>query len=95
MIHSGVDTGGGTDTWFLKTFMHKLPLDPKVADTAPSDATPTRYDHEHVTTYMRLLAAEAEGAQWEEAARIVLHIDPDLARAGPRLGQLRQPPCPR
>jgi hypothetical protein len=57
--------------------METLPLDPDVADTAPSEATPTPYDHEHLTTYLRLLAAEAEGAKWQEAAHVVLHIDPE------------------
>jgi hypothetical protein len=28
-------------------------------------------------TYLRLLDADAEGADWREVARIVLHIDPD------------------
>jgi hypothetical protein len=28
-------------------------------------------------TYLRLLDAEAEGVDWREVARIVLHIDPD------------------
>jgi hypothetical protein len=56
--------------------MQKPPLDPDVADTAPSDGTLTPYDHEHAVTYMRMLDADAEGADWQEAARIVLHIDP-------------------
>ena len=36
----------------------------------------TRYDHEHMVTCLRLLDADAEGADWQEVARIVLHIDP-------------------
>jgi hypothetical protein len=28
-------------------------------------------------TYLRLLDADAEGADWREVARIVLHIDPE------------------
>jgi hypothetical protein len=35
------------------------------------------YDQEHAITYMRMLDADAEGADWREVARIVLHIDPD------------------
>ena len=46
------------------------PLDPDVADTAPSDSV-----LEHIITYLRLLDANAEGADWKEVARIVLHID--------------------
>jgi len=51
------------------------PLDPDVADLAPSE--PALYDQEHAVTYMRLLDADAEGADWREVVRIVLHIDPD------------------
>lgn len=52
-------------------------LDPNVADLAPSGPVLTSYDEEHVVTYIRLLQAEGEGADWREVARIVLHIDPD------------------
>jgi hypothetical protein len=37
----------------------------------------TTYDEQHVVTYLRLLQAEGEGADWREVARIVLHIDPE------------------
>jgi hypothetical protein len=57
--------------------MQKQPLDPDVADTAPSDAMLTVYDEEHIITYLRMLDATAGGADWKEVARIVLHIDPD------------------
>jgi hypothetical protein len=57
--------------------MSKPPLDPDVADVAPTDPALTRYDQQHVVTYARLLQAESEGANWREVARIVLHIDPD------------------
>jgi hypothetical protein len=53
------------------------PLDPDVADTAPSDSVLTVHDEEHIITYQRLLDANAEGADWKEVARIVLHIDAD------------------
>jgi hypothetical protein len=56
--------------------MQKPPLDPDVADTAPSDSALTIYDEEHLITYLRLLDADAEGADWREVARIVLHLDP-------------------
>lgn len=51
-------------------------LDPAVADTAPSGDAITSYDEQHFVTYMRLLDAEADGADWAEVARIVLHRDP-------------------
>jgi hypothetical protein len=37
----------------------------------------------HLVTYLRLLDADAEGAAWQEAARIVLSLDveTDLERA--------------
>ena len=56
--------------------MQKPPPDPDVADTAPSDSVLTVYDEEHVITYLRLLDADAKGADWREVARIVLHLDP-------------------
>ena len=56
--------------------MQKPPLDPDVANAAPTDSMLTAYDHEHMVTYLRLLDADAEGADWHEVARIVLHIDP-------------------
>ena len=56
--------------------MAQSPLDPPVADLAPGAETLTAYDQEHLVTYVRLLDAEAEGADWSEVARLVLHIDP-------------------
>ena len=57
--------------------MRKSPLDPDVADAAPADQILTAYDERHVVTYMRLLQAEGEGANWREVARVVLHFDPE------------------
>jgi hypothetical protein len=57
--------------------MKSPPLDPPLSDNAPSDAILTRYDQQHLVTYLRLLDAEAEGADWRVVARIVLHIDPE------------------
>lgn len=57
--------------------MNSPPLDPDVADSAPNEPVLTPYDEQHVVTYMRLLQAEGEGADWREVARIVLHIDPE------------------
>lgn len=56
--------------------MSQAPLDPPVADHAPEAEVLTSYDQEHLVTYLRLLDAAAEGADWTEVARIVLHIDP-------------------
>jgi hypothetical protein len=57
--------------------MQKPPLNPKATDTAPSDTVLTVCNEEHVITYLRLLDADVQGADWREVARIVLHIDPD------------------
>ncbi len=57
--------------------MQKPPLDPDVADIAPNLPELTAYDEEHVVTYIRLLQAEGEGADWREVARVILHMDPE------------------
>ena len=57
--------------------MQKPPLDPDVADTAPSNSVLTVYDELHIITYLRLLDADAVGVDWREVARIVLHLDPE------------------
>ena len=57
--------------------MQKPPLDPNVADTAPTDSVLTIYDEEHTITYLRLLDADAQDADWRDVARIVLHLDPE------------------
>ena len=54
----------------------KPELDPDVDDEAPDGSDITLYDEAHFVTYLRLLDAEAEGADWKEVARIVLHRDP-------------------
>jgi hypothetical protein len=64
--------------------MGNPPNDPDVADTAPTDSTLTDYDRQHFVTYLRLLDADDEGADWREVARIVLHIDPDREPARAR-----------
>jgi hypothetical protein len=64
--------------------MKKPPLDPVVADTAPKDTVLTSYDEEHRVTYIRLLDADRDGAEWREVAQIVLHIDPSREPARAR-----------
>jgi hypothetical protein len=48
---------------------------PAVADAAPVEPFLTGYDMDHLVTYLRLLDADAEGADWREVARIVLRLD--------------------
>ncbi|RWK58025.1 DUF2285 domain-containing protein [Mesorhizobium sp.] len=55
----------------------KPPLDPDVADEAPQSPILTGYDEEHFVTYLRLLDAAADDADWREVARVVLNIDPE------------------
>jgi hypothetical protein len=55
----------------------KPPLDPPVADVAPAEPILTGYDEEHLITYLRLLDAERNGADWREVAKVGLKIDPD------------------
>jgi hypothetical protein len=64
--------------------MQTPPIDPDVADLAPTDQALTRYDEEHLVTYWRILDADAEGADWKEVAQIVLHIDPNREPARAR-----------
>lgn len=50
---------------------------------APFDLAPpqsdciTPYDEAHFVTYIRLLDANAEGADWREAVKYIFEIDPD------------------
>jgi hypothetical protein len=64
--------------------MKSPPLDPPVSDSAPSESILMEYDKQRLVTYLRLLDAEADGADWREVARVVLHIDaerePDRAK---------------
>src|SRR3979490_3566356 len=52
-----------------------MPQSPQVADTAPVEPFLTGYDMAHLVTYLRLLDADAEGADWREVAAIVLELD--------------------
>ena len=56
--------------------MKAHPLNPAVEDIAPAAATLTVYDEQHLPTYLRLLDADADGADWRTITQTVLHIDP-------------------
>lgn len=60
--------------------MQTPPLSADIADVAPSGTVVTPYDEQHLVTYLRLLDATAEGADWREIARVVLHLDPEKKR---------------
>jgi hypothetical protein len=57
--------------------MPSHPPDPLVNDLAPTEEALTAYDDEHISTYLRMLDAEAANADWREVSRVLLHIDPD------------------
>lgn len=44
-------------------------------DTAPDESQLTAYDESHLADYLRLLDAADEGADWREAAAIILGIN--------------------
>ena len=57
---------------------------PPFEDRAPADDHITAYDERHFVTYLRILDADKEGANWREVASIVFGLDadaePDRAR---------------
>ncbi|MDE2185104.1 MAG: DUF2285 domain-containing protein [Alphaproteobacteria bacterium] len=55
----------------------KPSLDPRIADEAPTVPELTNYDYELLICYLRLLDAEADGADWRDVVRLVLKADPD------------------
>ncbi|MBP1848321.1 hypothetical protein J2046_006612 [Rhizobium petrolearium] len=54
--------------------------DVEFADEVPWSEDFTDYDWQHRVAYIRLLDAKADGADWEEAARIILHRDTEADR---------------
>ena len=52
---------------------------PDLLDRPPDEPNLTAYDLAQKVLYLRLLDAAADGADWQEVARIVLSIDPILA----------------
>ncbi len=47
----------------------------------PNEDEVTDYDRAHLKTYVRLLDANAAGADWHEVAAVVLGLDPDADAA--------------
>jgi hypothetical protein len=47
----------------------------ELRERAPEGVPLTDYDREIATVYLRLLDAEAAGADWRDVARIVLGVD--------------------
>jgi hypothetical protein len=46
-------------------------------DRPPESAQLTAYDESHFATYLRLLDADEEDADWQEAVRTIFGLDPD------------------
>lgn len=59
-------------------------LDPDIADLAPWSQTLTDYDRQHLLVYLRLLDARDEGADWREAAHLILRRDAGVDEAAAR-----------
>ena len=66
------------------------PLDPDCVDEAPRADTLTSYDKEHLVTYLRLLDAEGDDADWTVVAR-VLQIRRENLHALAARGRLTSP----
>ena len=57
--------------------MTKPRIDALILDQAPTADKLTDYDRLDLITYIRLLDADTDGIPWEEASRLILHVDPD------------------
>lgn len=53
-------------------------------EAPPNAAEPTDYDWAHRICYLRLLDADAAGADWRDAAQTVMKLDPDADPDGAR-----------
>ena len=56
-------------------------------DRPPQLDRVSSYDEKHLASYIRLLDAEAEGADWREAVSIIFGLDPK--RTGARQARAR------
>lgn len=46
-------------------------------DTPPQIGRVTSYDERHLVTYLRLLDADEEGADWREVVFVIFGLDPE------------------
>ncbi len=53
-----------------------MPID-TFEDRPPNSQTLTAYDEHNLVTYLRLLDADEEGADWREVVQIIFGLDPD------------------
>lgn len=57
---------------------------PAFLEAPPTADTVTAYDEEHLVTYIRLLDAAEEGADWREVVSVVFGLDAALQAAHSR-----------
>lgn len=57
---------------------------PAFEDRPPAGDRLSDYDQRHLATYLRLLDADEEGADWREIAKIIFGIDPEREPARAR-----------
>jgi len=57
---------------------------PAFEDQPPDSPRLTSYDERHLATYLRLLHADKEGADWREVVRIIFGLDPNREPARAR-----------
>jgi hypothetical protein len=62
----------------------RLLTQPAFLEAPPIADTVTAYDEEHLITYLRLLDAAAEGADWREVASVVFGLNPASQEAHSR-----------
>lgn len=53
---------------------------PPFEDRPPALDVPGPYDERHFVTYLRLLEAAKEEADWREVVQIIFGLDPELER---------------
>lgn len=52
---------------------------PDFEDRPPDGLRVTSYDERHLATYLRLLDADSEGADWRDVVAIIFGLDPERA----------------
>jgi hypothetical protein len=65
--------------WYIEYFSEagRAPMTiPVFEDFPPDEPHVTPYDERHLKTYLRLLDAAEEGADWREVAQIIFGLDP-------------------
>ena len=60
----------------VRRYAISIEISPDVRDEAPFSGSITAYDRRHVVTYLHILFAVDEEANWDEVVRRVLATDP-------------------